>query len=75
MATNPTWRTITEACEYLGVSVPTLREMRRTGQLRYVQVGRRVRFTDEHLAEFVERNTFPRTVVLTVLPGGKREVA
>ena len=52
--------TVREAADRLRVSRSTLQRMRRTGQLGFVTVGTgrrrpRVRFTEEHLREFLIR--------------------
>ena len=48
-----------EAARRLGISVPTIDrefELRRIARFR---IGRRVLFTDEHLEEYIRRNTCP----------------
>lgn len=61
-------RTMAEACERLRMCPGTLRTLIHTDRIGYVRDGRRLKFTDDHLAEYIERNTFPRPVVLALVP-------
>lgn len=45
-----------EVAARLGVTARTVRELWARGKLSGVKVGRRVRFTEEDLADFIERN-------------------
>lgn len=43
-----------EVAEILQTCVRTVDRLRRTGQLAYVRVGRRIRFTEEDVRKFIE---------------------
>lgn len=44
------------AAEILGISEHTLRRWTAQKRLRFYKIGGRVRFTDEHLEEFLNRS-------------------
>lgn len=52
-----------EAAKSLGVSVSTLDELRRVGQIGYIQAGpgRKVWLRDSDLATYLARSTHPAT--------------
>lgn len=45
-----------EAAALLGVSVITLRRERQAGQIGYLKIRCRVRYTNSHLSEYLTRN-------------------
>jgi excisionase family DNA binding protein len=45
-----------ELCARLGISPRTAARLRARKRIRFVQVGRRVRYTPEHIAEFIRSN-------------------
>jgi len=45
-----------EFCKRVGISKTTARDYRRNGKLKFTQVGRRVRYTPEQVAEFLQSN-------------------
>lgn len=45
-----------EFCERVGISRETARLLRGKGQLKFTQIGRRVLYTPEHIAEFLQSN-------------------
>lgn len=49
--------TLTDAARVLRVSVRTLFRIRQTGQISYVQVGRRYRFTPEQIEQYIRKST------------------
>ena len=75
MAIDTPLRSIRETCERLSIGPAVLRHLRATEQIGHVRVGGRIKFSDAQIADYIARNTHPRPVVLTVLPGGKAEVA
>ena len=44
-----------EAAKALGVSVDTLRRLRKARKIGYTRVGGRVRYTEQHLADYIDR--------------------
>ncbi len=46
-----------EAAEILGISPATLRRIRSRGEIRFTIIGRRPRFTEVMLREYIERET------------------
>lgn len=46
-----------QAAEVLGITARQLRDMRYRRQIRFVRVGRLVRFRPEHLEAYIARNT------------------
>ena len=56
VATLPKLYTEAEAAEELGVSVATLRRERKRRRIGFKRIGqRKVKYTDAHLAEYLER--------------------
>lgn len=43
------------AAEQLGVSVDTIRRERKRGRIAYTMISGRVRYTDEHLLQYIRR--------------------
>lgn len=54
MGSQPLLLTETEAAEALRLSARTLRKARTDGRLRYILIGRAVRYTMEDLESFIE---------------------
>ncbi|MCA8889643.1 MAG: helix-turn-helix domain-containing protein [Parvularculaceae bacterium] len=52
-----------EAAARLGVSLSTLQRLRRIGQVAFIKIGRLVKYREEHLAEYLEASTCPRSNV------------
>ena len=48
-----------EAAEAFGVSVDTIRRLRRAGKIAHTCIGGRFRYTEEHLVAYLERETRP----------------
>ncbi len=48
-----------EAAEVFGVSVDTIRRLRRTGKIAHTRIGGRIRYTEDHLLTYLERETRP----------------
>ena len=46
-----------EAAQALGVSTDTMRRLRTKGKISHTRVGHRVRYTDKHLADYINRET------------------
>jgi excisionase family DNA binding protein len=53
----PRLLTEAEAAEALGVSYDTMLRERKGGRISYTMIGGRVRYTEAHLAEYVENRT------------------
>lgn len=47
------------ASDALGVSIDTLRRERKRQRIGYTIIGGRVRYTQDHLAAYIERGSFP----------------
>lgn len=62
---KPTLHDFATAAEMLGVSEHTLRRWTAQKRIGHYKLGGRVRFTDEHLREFLERSEVEPT-------GGRR---
>jgi excisionase family DNA binding protein len=45
-----------EFCKRIGISKTTARELRRKGKLKFMQIGRRVLYTPDHVSEFLQSN-------------------
>jgi len=45
-----------EFCKRVGISKTTAREYRRKGKLKFTQIGRRVLYTQDQVAEFLQSN-------------------
>lgn len=45
-----------EACQYLKVCSKTLQNYRDTGQIKFIQNGRKISYTQNELNEFIMRN-------------------
>lgn len=50
-------KTEAEVAELFGVSIQTMKSMRKRGNIQFVKVERCVRYRDEHIADYLERNT------------------
>lgn len=61
--------TAQEAADRLGVGKQWIEDQARAGLITHVRVGRRIRFSEEHLAEFVDANT--RQAVSASRPFGR----
>lgn len=48
-----------EAAEAFGVSVDTIRRLRRAGKIAHTCIGGRIRYTEHHLTAYLERETRP----------------
>ena len=46
-----------QAADTLGVSESTLKNLRRDGRIDYVQQGTSIRFTLDHIKDYIEANT------------------
>ncbi len=44
-----------EAAKALGASVDTLRRLRKARKIGYTRIGGRVRYTEQHLADYIDR--------------------
>ena len=55
----PTLLTEREAAAVFGVSVDTIRRLRRAGKIAHTCIGGRIRYTQEHLLVYLERENRP----------------
>lgn len=55
----PRLLTEAQAANELGVSVSTLMRTRQLGNITHTRVGHLIRYTEAHLADYIERNTQP----------------
>ena len=55
----PTLLTESDAAAYLGLKPDTLARIRRRGDIGHVLVGRRVRYTEQHILDYLNQQTKP----------------
>lgn len=53
----PTLLTEREVSDVFGVSVDTIRRLRRAGKIAHTRIGGRIRYTEQHLLAYLERET------------------
>jgi excisionase family DNA binding protein len=46
-----------ESAAALGVSIETLRRLRRAGAITFTRIGGRIRYTEDHLLAYIEKET------------------
>ena len=66
--TIPALLTEAEAAEALRLCARTLRKARDAGQLSWVQLGRKVLYTESDLATFIERHAMTSTPAISKPP-------
>jgi excisionase family DNA binding protein len=52
--------TVAETCEKLNLSRQTIYRLREAGKLKYYQPGRVIRFSEKHIAEYLESIEQPK---------------
>ena len=52
----PSLYTEAQAAQKLGTAIDTLRRERKRGQIGHTMVGVRIRYTDQHLCDYVQAN-------------------
>ena len=46
-----------EVCDYLGITIHTLRHWRRTGQIEYIKINRQIRFYESTIISLLQDGT------------------
>lgn len=55
----PALLTEREVADVFGVSVDTIRRLRRAGKISHTSIGGRIRYTEEHVLAYLEREIRP----------------
>lgn len=63
---HQTFYSSAEVASRLGITPRHLGDLRRRGEIEYVQVGRLVKFSEEQVADFISANTVPARVLAFV---------
>lgn len=53
----PQLLTEAEVCDYLGITIHTLRHWRRTGQIEFIKINRQIRFREATIISMLEQGT------------------